>query len=195
MANEETPAGEITEAAQSATPEQPAAETGEQEQTDWKAQARKWESRAKENSDAAARLAELDAKFTALAKALTGEETPAETVDADKITADLAAQRRENAVLRAGAALHLDTDALLDSRRFTDGLADIDPSEDDAMKAYLEVFVKDNPQYAPAETRTYNPGDGAPQRVPANHPAATVTGIARMARALEHEHQKRSTNH
>ena len=166
MANEETPAGEITEAAQEAPPEQPAAETGEQEQTDWKAQARKWETRAKENSDAAARLAELDAKFTALAKALTGEETPAETVDADKITADLAAQRRENAVLRAGAALHLDTDALLDSRRFATGLADIDPSEDDAVKAYLEGFVKDNPQYAPAENRTPFVRDAAAVRTP-----------------------------
>ena len=160
------------------------------DQTDWKAEARKWESRAKENSDAAARLAELDAKFTALAKALTGEEAPAETVDADKITADLAAQKRENAVLRAGAALHLDTDALLDSRRFTTGLADIDPSEGDAVKAYLEEFIREHPQYAPAETRTYNPGDGAPQRVPANHPATNVTGTDRMAAALAYERQQ-----
>ena len=139
------------------------------DQTDWKAEARKWESRAKENSDAAARLAELDAKFTALAKALTGEEAPAETVDADKITADLAAQRRENAVLRAGAALHLDTDALLDSRRFTTGLADIDPSEDDAVKAYLNGFVEANPQYAPTgdtETATPYVRDAAAVRTP-----------------------------
>lgn len=174
-------------------PETP--DTNQTDTTDWKAEARKWEVRAKENRDAAARLAELDAKFTVLAKALTGEETPAETVDADKITADLAAQRRENAVLRAGAALHLDTDALLDSHRFTTGLADIDPSNGDAVKAYLNEFVEANPQYAPAEARTYNPGDGAPQRVPANHPAANVTGTDRMAAALAHQHQNRSTNH
>ena len=139
------------------------------DQTDWKAEARKWESRAKENSDAAARLAELDAKFTALTKALTGEETPAETVDADKITADLAAQKRENAVLRAGAALHLDTDALLDSRRFTTGLADLDPSEGDAVKVYLEGFIREHPQYAPTgntETATPYVRDAAAVRTP-----------------------------
>ena len=116
-------------------------------------------------------------------------------MDPDALAADLAAQKRENAVLRAGAALHLDPDAILDSRRFTDGLTDVDPADQAAVKAYLEGFVKDHPQYAPAETRTYNPGDGAPQRVPANHPAVNVTGADRMAKALEHEHRKRSTNH
>ena len=138
-------------------------------------------------------LAAVEVKLSKLAEALGVEST--ETVDPDALAADLAAQRRENAVLRAGAALHLDTDALLDSRRFTTGLADIDPSDGDAVKAYLNEFVEANPQYAPAETRTYNPGDGAPQRVPANHPATNVTGTDRMAKALEHEHQKRSTNH
>ena len=139
------------------------------------------------------KLAAVEAKLSKLAEALGVEAT--ETVDPDALAADLAAQKRENAVLRAGAALHLDTDALLDSRRFTDGLADIDPSDGDAVKAYLEGFIREHPQYAPAETRTYNPGDGVPQRVPANHPAANVTGIDRMAKALEHEHHKRSINH
>ena len=111
-------------------------------------------------------------------------------MDPDALAADLAAQKRENAVLRAGAALHLDTDALLDSRRFATGLADIDPSDGDAVKAYLNEFVEANPQYAPAETRTYNPGDGAPQRVPANHPATNVTGTDRMAAALAYERQQ-----
>ena len=134
------------------------------------------------------KVAAVEAKLSKLAEALGVEAT--ETVDPDALAADLAAQKRENAVLRAGAALHLDTDALLDSRRFTTGLADIDPSEGDAMKAYLEEFIREHPQYAPAETRTYNPGDGAPQRVPANHPAANVTGTDRMAAALAHEHQQ-----
>ena len=143
--------------------------------------------------DADAKVTAIEAKLAKLAEALGVEAT--EKVDPDALMADLATQRRENAVLRAGAALHLDTDALLDSRRFTTGLADIDPSDGDAVKAYLNEFVEANPQYAPAETRTYNPGDGAPQRVPANHPAVNVTGTDRMAKALEHEHQKRSTSH
>ena len=135
-----------------------------------------------------AKLSAVEAKLSKLAEALGVEST--ETVDPDALAADLAAQKRENAVLRAGAALHLDTDALLDSRRFTTGLADIDPSEGDAVKAYLNEFVEANPQYAPAETRTYNPGDGAPQRVPANHPATNVTGTDRMAAALAYERQR-----
>ena len=134
------------------------------------------------------KLAAVEAKLSKLAEALGVEST--ETVDPDALAADLAAQKRENAVLRAGAALHLDTDALLDSRRFTTGLADIDPSDGDAVKAYLNEFVEANPQYAPAETRTYNPGDGAPQRVPANHPATNVTGTDRMAAALAYERQR-----
>ena len=135
-----------------------------------------------------AKLSAVEAKLAALATALGVE--PTETVDPDTLKSDLDAMRRENAVLRAGAALHLDTDALLDSRRFTTGLADIDPSDGDAVKAYLNEFVEANPQYAPAETRTYNPGDGAPQRVPANHPAANVTGTDRMAAALAYERQR-----
>ena len=135
-----------------------------------------------------AKLSAVEAKLAALATALGVE--PTETVDPDTLKSDLDAMRRENAVLRAGAALHLDTDALLDSRRFTTGLADIDPSEGDAVKAYLNEFVEANPQYAPAETRTYNPGDGAPQRVPANHPATNVTGTDRMAAALAYERQR-----
>ena len=135
-----------------------------------------------------AKLSAVEAKLAALATALGVE--PTETVDPDTLKSDLDAMRRENAVLRAGAALHLDTDALLDSHRFTTGLADIDPSDGDAVKAYLNEFVEANPQYAPAETRTYNPGDGAPQRVPANHPATNVTGTDRMAAALAYERQR-----
>ena len=135
-----------------------------------------------------AKLSAVEAKLAALATALGVE--PTETVDPDTLKSDLDAMRRENAVLRAGAALHLDTDALLDSRRFTTGLADIDPSDGDAVTAYLNEFVEANPQYAPAETRTYNPGDGAPQRVPANHPATNVTGTDRMAAALAYERQR-----
>ena len=136
-------------------------DTPDAPEVDWKAKARQWEARAKAGND---KTAAVEAKLAALAAALGVETT--ETVDPDALAADLAAQRRENAVLRAGAALHLDTDALLDSRRFTDGLADIDPSDGDAVKAYLNEFVKDNPQYAPAETGTPFVRDAAAVRTP-----------------------------
>ena len=128
---------------------------------DWKAKARQWEARAKAGND---KVTAVEARLAALAAALGVEST--ETVDPDALAADLAAQERENAILRAGAALHLDTDALLDSRRFTTGLADIDPSDGDAVRAYLNEFVKDNPQYAPAENRTPFVRDAAAVRTP-----------------------------
>lgn len=50
-------------------PPPPASEPAGDDPTDWKAEARKWETRAKENSDAAARLKELeDANKTELEK-------------------------------------------------------------------------------------------------------------------------------
>lgn len=42
------------------TTTEPPAETPPAQETDWKAEARKWEARAKENSDAAAKLAALE---------------------------------------------------------------------------------------------------------------------------------------
>lgn len=43
-----------------------------QDKTDWKAEARKWEARAKQNSDAAARLAQIEeANKTDLEKAVS----------------------------------------------------------------------------------------------------------------------------
>jgi hypothetical protein len=43
-----------------ATPEAPATQTPPAQETDWKAEARKWEARAKENSAAATRLTEIE---------------------------------------------------------------------------------------------------------------------------------------
>ena len=127
------------------------------------------------------KLAAVEVKLSKLAEALGVEAT--ETVDPDTLKSDLAAQKRENAVLRAGAALHLDTDALLDSRRFTTGLADIDPSEDDAVKAYLEGFIQEHPQYAPTgntEPATPYVRDAAAVRTP-THKQSTADIFAAAA--------------
>ena len=149
-------------------------------------------SEREKRKEADQKVAAVEAKLSKLAEALGVEAT--ETVDPDALASDLAAQQRENAVLRAGAALRLDTDALLDSRKFMAGLADVDPSEDNAVKAYLTEFTTANPHYAPEPQRTFNPSDGPGARVPANHPAANKTGTDRMAAALEHEHQQRTKN-
>lgn len=52
----ETPAPEATEP----TTEAPAAETAPAQETDWKAEARKWEERAKANKSASEKLAEIE---------------------------------------------------------------------------------------------------------------------------------------
>ena len=55
MGEENTMSETVESPAPAATPEAPA-----QDATDWKAEARKWEARAKENSGAAAKLAEIE---------------------------------------------------------------------------------------------------------------------------------------
>lgn len=84
----------------------------------------------------------LDAVLHALGLADKGTE-----VDPDQLANDLASQRAENAVLRAGNGI-ADVDALLDSRAFTDSLRDIDSSDRDAVKAHITEYVKQNPRFS-----------------------------------------------
>lgn len=183
MADETTPAPEPAD--ETAQPVEQV-DTPDVPEIDWKAMARQWEARAKAGNN---KVAAVEEKLAKLAAALGVETSTA--VDPDRIAADLAAQQRENAVLRAGAALKVNTDALLDSRRFTSGLDDLDAGDADAITAYITAFVKDNPQYAPGAL-PFNPADGAPTRTPmAHHPAANLTGADRMAAALAYEHQRK----
>ena len=81
----------------------------EPQETDWKAEARKWESRAKENSQAAARLAEIeDANKTEVQRATEAQEA-AERRAAD---AEARALRRDVALEHS---LTKDDAALLDA--------------------------------------------------------------------------------
>lgn len=89
-----------------------------------------------------------DAKLTAVLTAL-GINTEGDKVDPDQLATDLASQRAENAVLRAGNGI-ADVDALLDSRAFTDSLRDIDSSDRDAVKAHITEYVTANPRFAVA---------------------------------------------
>lgn len=91
---------------------------------------------------------ESDAKLTAVLTAL-GINTEGDKVDPDQLSTDLQAQRAENAVLRAGNGI-ADVDALLDSRKFTDSLRDIDSSDRDAVKAHITEYVTANPRFAVA---------------------------------------------
>jgi len=63
-----------------------------EDKTDWKAEARKWESRSKENSTAAQRLAEIDEANKTEAQKLEGRATKAEA-ERDAERAELAKYR------------------------------------------------------------------------------------------------------
>lgn len=100
-----------------------------------------------------------DAKLTAVLTAL-GINTEGDKVDPDQLATDLQAQRAENAVLRAGNGI-ADVDALLDSRKFTDSLRDIDSSDRDAVKAHITEYVTANPRFAVATPKPQGVRDAA----------------------------------
>lgn len=102
----------------------------------------------------------LDAVLHALGVADKGDK-----LDPDKLATDLAAQRAENAVLRAGNGI-ADVDALLDSRAFTDSLRDINSSDRDAVKAHITEYVTANPRFAVA-TQAHGVRDAAAGADPA----------------------------
>lgn len=103
----------------------------------------------KRRQAADSRVGELETQLSSILETL-GIKTEGDKVDPDKLTTDLATQRAENAVLRAGHGI-ADVDALLDSRAFTDSLRDIDSSDRDAVKAHITEYVTANPRFAVAQ--------------------------------------------
>ena len=104
-------------------PQPPAQESHDTAGPDWKAEARKWESRAKENRDAStAQEQKLAAVLSALGIG-DKQEDPAAAVERYKAEAR-AAQVEAAIVLNAGDA---DPKRLLDSVSFRESIKDIDP--------------------------------------------------------------------
>lgn len=141
-------------------------DNGQGDTTDWKARAREWEKRAKENKAGVEQgrtaMAELEklrkAKLTDQEKAIEEAEARGRTTAAQESQAEIEkrdAQIRELAVkdaVRERAEKHkAKATALLDSVAFRQKIADLDPADktfvanlDDAIKA----AVKDNPAVA-----------------------------------------------
>ena len=154
--------------------------------TDWVAEARKWEKRAKDNSAAAK---DRDALQAQLDKITEADKTEAQKAadraakaeqDRDALAAQLDALRREQAVYRYADTA--DPAALLDSRAFLDSIADIDADDDKAIQAAIKQAVKDNPRLSKLGQ---SGGDAsAGQRQQAN-PNTTAPGVHRMAAAFD----------
>ena len=143
-------------------PEQPAEQDSG---TDWKAEARKWESRAKANKTAQEQLAALN-------KVLNPDTDDDTAPDVDALTAQLAERdkavqqaKAETAIVRTAIKHGADPDALTDSRRFMDAVADLDPASDDfsdALTTLIADTVKASPHLAarPRTTRSGNETGG-----------------------------------
>lgn len=114
------------------------------EDTDWKAEARKWENRAKENKTAADDLAALKAaNQTEQEKALTAAEKAGRTAAAAEYAPRLAATEFRAAVAAAGIDLGEASD-LIDTTKFVvDGEVDTD-----AIKAAVKKLAKLAPRGA-----------------------------------------------
>ena len=140
------PAPEPPPAPQPDPPADPPAEP--EDKTDWKAEARKWEQRSKENAAAKRRLDELEA---ATASDL---EKAQKAADANAERAKAATQRAVAAEVKALAdGFRVRTDALMhlkdrgDLDRFVNDDGEIDT---DAIGKELADVLKDRPDLAPA---------------------------------------------
>lgn len=95
---------EPTEPAAEAPAETPPAPEAPAEETDWKAEARKWEKTAKENKNAAARLAKLEQQhMTEQEKAVAKAKAEGATEAVKKLAVKLAAAEFKAAAAAAGA--------------------------------------------------------------------------------------------
>lgn len=187
---------EVTEATEvephGTTETEPPAETppAQEDTTDWKAEARKWEKQSKSNKTAAE---ERDALKDALAKALgtndnDGDPDPAQlTQQLTEKDAIISTLQAENLVLRHAGKVGGNPETLLDSRRFADSLSEIDLGDEKAITEHIKAFVRDNPSYA-APGGTPGSRDAGAGHGHSTKPLDSIpAGVPRLAAALEQE--------
>ena len=159
-------------------PQPPAQESHDTAGPDWKAEARKWENRAKENRDAStAQEQKLAAVLSALGIG-DKQEDPAAAVERYKAEAR-AAQVEAAIVLNSGDA---DPKRLLDSVSFRESIKDIDPRDSAAIAAAIKQAVDANPALAKPTPGPAGWGDAVAGRTPQQHTtqdaqALTVLGF------------------
>lgn len=148
------------------------------DETDWKAEARKWEARAKENGGRASAAEESKSQveterqqlLDGIAKALgiKPEDTPPDPAELQKSLADresrvtglqqdLQDASKELAAWRVAARQGVNAVALMDSRSFLSEVKKLDPTADD-FSVKLEAAVKTAVDGNPALRGTVTPG-------------------------------------
>lgn len=127
-------------------PAAPPVEAPAQEETDWKAEARKWEKRAKENSKAADELDKVrKASMSEQEKAVEVAKAEGRTAAAQEFGRRLAAAEFRAAIAAKGLDLG-EALELIDTTRFVDESGEVDEK---AIKAAVAKLAKAIPQ-APA---------------------------------------------
>lgn len=128
-----------------------------QEETDWKAMARKWEKLAKQNSRAAEELDKVrEQSMTETEKAVAKARKEGETTAMVAAGRKLAEARFEVALARKGLDLG-DAAELIDVGRFVDDKGDVD---DDAIKKAVARLAKLAPHTPPSSGGDFGGGNG-----------------------------------
>lgn len=118
----------------------------------------------------------------AIAKALGVKDD--KPTDPAKLAEELAAERdqgqqarTELAVFRAASRHGADPDKLLDSRKFTDRLKGVDPSDSTKISELIKKAVEENPSYRAAQAP---PASGAPMggKPPSSKPRSLEAAVA-----------------
>jgi hypothetical protein len=152
------------------------------DETDWKAEARKWESRAKDNKSAADKLAEIEAaNQTELEKAQKAAETEAaraQTATVRAVSAEVKALA-DGFRVRGDALLHLKDRG--DLARFVDNDGDIDTK---AIEKELADVLKNRPDLAPEATSEPTPAVPGARPVPVKGRPAAVPAADDRPRSL-----------
>lgn len=138
-------------------PAQVTSPTGDDNPTDWKSEARKWESRAKQNADAAKKLAELEDAHKSADEKAAERQAAAEKRAAE---AEARALRREVALEHS---LNREDAALLDAI-----------SDEQAMNALAKRLAAAQVESKRKSNTNYVPGEGNNQTPPADETRAFV---------------------
>lgn len=146
------------EPTETAPTDPPAAPPAQEAVTDWKAEARKWEKRAKENSGAAEELDKVrKASMTETEKAVEKARKEGETGALVTAGRKLAAAKFETALVRKGLDLG-DAADLIDTAKFVDDKGDVDEA---AIKKAVDRLAKLAPKAPGASGGDFGGGNGS----------------------------------
>lgn len=188
MATPVEPVAPVPTAPPASAPPAPAAPApAAGEETDWKAEARKWETRAKENKSASDELAKLrEQAMTDQEKAVSAAEKNGRTAAAAEYAVRLAGAEFRAATAAAGLDLGDATDLIDTSRFVADGEVDTD-----AIKAAVKKLAK----LAPRSPGRSGADHGAGGETPASLDKQIAEATARrdFATAIRLKRQRAAT--